>query len=183
MSIFDGLGTVDATTARSPWLTPGKYLVEIAACRGGKNKKKKPYFAVDFHVWSVLQPYHATEDEGDVAATLYENATAKPGKPLGGTTWYINLGGDWPELALGNIKAFLAAAVAEAKGGDPDDYIDMIDGSAADDAIDGEGKKLAGLFLIANAENRTTKSGRPFTVTTYTPGGDAAVEAGIIEAD
>ena len=144
MSIFDGLGTVDATTARSPWLTPGKYLVEISACRGGKNKKKKAFFAVDFQVWQVMQPYHATEDEGDVAATLYENATAKPGKPPGGT---------------------------------------MIDASAADDAIGGEGKKLAGIFLIANAENRTTKSGRPFTVTTYSPGGDAAVEAGIIEAD
>ena len=183
MGIFDGLGGADPTQGRAPFLTPGTYLVEVTACRGGKSKKKKPFFAVDMQIRDVIDTYIASEDEQGVAPTLYREKVPVENfeRPVGPATWYVSLGGDWPELALGNVKAFLMAAVAAANGSeDVAAYADDVDADTANDAIAGEGDALAGVYLVARAENRTTQTGRPFTVTTFAPGNVAAGERGMV---
>jgi hypothetical protein len=182
MGLFSGIKGADPAKGRAPFIPPGDYLVEIKRNVGGKTTaKKQPFFRTEMMIHRTLSVW---EDPPDLAEKAKANATivVAEGERPRPTTWHVNLGGDWGDtLGLGNVKNFVIAALEPEDDGD--DWTEDEWEAKCEECIAGEGTLLSGIFLIARCENRPTKAGGPFTVTTWAPGDELAEELGLIGGD
>lgn len=131
MGAFTGMENAEVGQG-GVYIQPGIYSdVEILALKLGKSRKKQEFFAAELRIH---------ESAGDGANPEDSKAT-----------WMVMLHHD---AALGNIRAFLAAAA----GVD----VKEVDEKAAELAVSDE-QPFAGVHLRAEASNITTKKGLPFT--------------------
>jgi hypothetical protein len=143
MSIFDNRDIENARgTQGNPYPLPGKYAVDIARCKEGKNRK-----GVDFFVAELL-------------IVESNNPERKPGTHM---DYYVGLDKD---PALGNIADFMRvglSAFAMQKHNTPIEPKDVQLDKATADKVTGEENMLIGVRINAEAYNKPTKAGNDFT--------------------
>lgn len=148
MGVFSGMKEAKAT-AGGNYLKPGNYTLQVQKCKMQASQVgSRKFFIVETKVFASQKTDDKIEANG---------VDTEP-------SWLVELPGKYPDLALGNIKAFLHAAyssMAESAGEDAPDEED-IDEDAADDAIS-EDNPLVGIFVTAKAFQKETQSGGVFT--------------------
>jgi len=126
------------------YFLPGNYTIQVLRCKMQESQVGGRQFFI-----------------AETKIVKSDNPELKVGSEPG---WLVELPGKYPELSLGNIKAFLHAAfssLAEAEGDDAPEEGD-VDESFADLAV-GEDNVLAGVFITAKAFQKKTKKGADFT--------------------
>lgn len=150
MGVFQNINKVKSTQGGN-YVEPGNYLFEIQRC---KEQDSQANSSVKFFV-AELKVLEAQQTNDDV-------------KPNGvGTepSWLVQLTGTkYPDLALGNVKAFLHAAYGAlaAKEGEEPPEEDEIGEDAAELAISEE-NPLAGVRITGKAFYKKTREGNNFT--------------------
>jgi hypothetical protein len=144
MGAFSGLRKARPTQG-GQYLEPGTYTLQIKRVKLQESaaKSRTEWFIVEFKVIDT------------------DHEKIKPGDER---SWLVELPGEWPELSLGNIKAFLMTAygsMAVAEGDEPptEEEIGDEEGEAACE----EDGPLVGVFVNAFAYNKKTKQDRDFT--------------------
>ena len=149
MGVFSRIKKVRSTQGGN-YIRPGDYLFMVNRVKIIESQApgKDSYYVAEL---KVLEADKTEED-------------SKPNMPGSEASWLVELPGEYPDLALGNIKAFLTAAYSSlsVQNGDEPLDDDDIDEEAADDAI-GEDNPLAGVFLRGKAYHKATKKGGVFT--------------------
>jgi len=143
MGAFSGLKEARSTQG-GLYLKPGNYTVQVQKVKMQKSQVGNREFFI-----AELKVVDSDNEE--------MKANSEP-------SWLVELPGKYPELALGNVKAFLHAAfssMAEAEGEEAPDEED-IDEAMATLAVS-EDNPLAGVFMSAKAFQKETKSGGEFT--------------------
>lgn len=116
------------------YFKPGVFRVEVEAVKGLKDRKGVGTFVVE--------------------GTLLESS--EPSLPVGtAVSWVVKLD---KEPALGNIKAFIAAAMGEDAKNVTAESVDLVISA---------GNPLKGTKLRASAQNIKTKAGNDFTKITW----------------
>lgn len=135
MGMFDGIDKVSSTQG-GDYLKPGKHVLKIRALKQPPNLRSGDCFIAELEVVeSSREDYF-------------------PGK---GVSWVCNVT-KHKEMALGNIKAFLAAV---AGIGEED-----VDKNGANAAVS-EDQPFAGHVVHCEAFNKPTKAGGDFTRTIW----------------
>lgn len=136
MGLFSNMDKTEAARGNGTWFKPdADFIVEVVTFRHTKSKKNKnEFFIGDFTIIETDHPEH---------------------RPDQACTWMTKLTGDWPELALADIKACIKAIT----GADDDDITE----SVVEEVIDGDGTTLAGQRLRISTTLVTLKNGSPFT--------------------
>jgi hypothetical protein len=131
-------------TAGGLYFQPGNYTVEIQRVKMVKSQTNgKDFFAVETRV--------------------IESDNEKLG-PESKPSWLVELPGQYPETAMGNVKDFLLAGytyLAQQAGEDAPGVQDIGDEEA--DAVIGEDNLFAGAILQVTAFNKVTRKGNDFT--------------------
>lgn len=129
MGMFDGIETAQISGGGA-YFKPGAYKAKIISCKAIRDRKGVGTFVVESELLESSEP------------TL----------PVGSVcSWVVKLD---KEPALGNIKAFVAAAMdADPKAVKAENV----------DQVCSEGNPLKDTILKVSATNITTKTGNPFT--------------------
>lgn len=136
MGMFGGIESA-VTSEKLPHLNVGLYTLEIDGVKQIKSRKGKSYFVTEFRIIEASGP--GANTQGSTAS------------------WMVDMGND---LALGNVRGFLAAAMDV-----PDKTITE---PVADDAVSTK-QPLKGFLVKAEASVIKTKEGKDFTLVRYRP--------------
>jgi hypothetical protein len=123
------------------YFKPGVYLAKVLACKGFQNRQQIGTFVIECELLESSEP-------------------SLPPGTLVSQVIMLN-----KEPALGNIKAFIAAAMK-------DDAKNVTEEMA--DLVASPGNPLKGIVLRVSASNIKTKAGAPFTKLTWLQPEDAA---------
>lgn len=150
MSVFKGMGKVRSTQGGN-YIRPGNYLFKVNRVKAIESQApgKDSFFVAELKVIES----EAVEDD------------IKPNRPGSDASWLVELPGEYPDLALGNIKAFLLAAygsLAAAAGEEGPESDDDIDDGAAEEAVSEE-NPLAGVYVEGRAYHKKTNKNGVFT--------------------
>jgi hypothetical protein len=124
----------------------GNYVVQVLRCKMVESFKKNQTFIAELRIVET------------------DNEDLSVGQE---PSFVINLDGEYPDLALGNVADFMRAGMASL--GDqhdesrPEDIDEVEINEAEADSIAGEDNLLAGVFLTAKAWNHETRKGNDFT--------------------
>tara|TARA_Y100000310_G_scaffold343744_1_gene452812 strand:+ start:1670 stop:2113 length:444 start_codon:yes stop_codon:yes gene_type:complete len=141
MSLFAGIGDTTPSASRGVFLTDGEYTLSVCATKLIESKKtKKTFFVVEAKIVESSSENHR---EGQLI------------------TWLCKMGGDWPEYALADIKAFTMAA-----SGASDEEIDE---AFMKEVVAGEGDLLAGKKVMCSVNTIETKAGTEFAKHSFAP--------------
>jgi len=144
MGLFSGMAETTASTQKGAYLTEGDYTLNIQRVAMVTSKKNsKTYFVVDFKVVTASN-------------SMREGALA---------SWLCKMGGDWPQYALADIKAFAMAAT----GADGED----IDEQFMEDLLDNDGAALNGVEVACSVTEVETKRGGSFSKHRFAQADDA----------
>lgn len=127
------------------YFAPGNYVAEIQRCKMIKTLKKDDAFVAEFKV--------------------IESDVVKIG-PGSEPSFFVNMDGKHPKLALGNVADFMRAGLAAlaAAAGEECPPIDEIElDTPTCEAITGADNILAGVKLAIYAFNKPTQAGKDFT--------------------
>ena len=135
MGIFGGIGNVKATAQKGVYLPEGKHLVTIERCKLTESTVGNRTFFV-------------------VESTVMEsnNDGVSPGTRA---SWVVKLGGDYPQMALADIKKFAIAVT----GADENE----VDEEFMQELVDGPGDLVAGRKVMCEVEEVQTKRGGVFS--------------------
>lgn len=146
MGIFGGISEADSYQSGN-YVIPGIFYFEIDALKHVEGRRGEQFFIAEVR-------------------TLY---TTTSERPVGGSqSWIANL--TKHDAALGNVKAFLAAAAKVP--------IEEVDEGGAEAAVSSE-NPFRGFLIKCEAIEITTKAGRPFTKCNWYPATKEDVEAAI----
>mgnify|MGYP003628925046 FL=1 len=135
MGIFGGIGNVKATEQKGVYLPTGRHLVTIERCKLTESTVgNKTFFVVES---TVMESSNEELAEGTRAS------------------WVVKLGGDYPQMALADIKKFTVAAT----GADEDE----IDEAFMQKLVEGPGDLVAGRKVMCEVEEVQTKKGGVFS--------------------
>ena len=135
MSIFAGIGNVKATEQKGVYLPEGQHLLAIERCKLTESTVGNRTFFV-------------------VESTVMEsnNEDIRPGTHA---SWVVKLGGDYPQMALADIKKFAVAVT----GADEDE----VDAEFMQELVDGPGDLVSGRKVNCQVEEVQTKRGGVFS--------------------
>ncbi len=136
MGMFDGIEKASKSEGGA-WLLPGQHLFEISALK---------------------QPEHLRNGNCFIAELKVVESTAEAYEVGQSVSWIRNVT-KHKEMALGDIKAFLAAVAGIGE--------DEIDSAGANAAV-GDDQPFAGKQVKCEAFNKPTKAGGEFTHTLWT---------------
>ena len=135
MSIFGGIGGIKATEQKGVYLPEGRHLVTIERCKLTESTVgNKTFFVVESTVME------STNDD------LQAGTRA---------SWVVKLGGDYPQMALADIKKFAIAVT----GADENE----VDEEFMQELVDGPGDLAAGRKVMCEVEEVQTKKGGVFS--------------------
>lgn len=124
------------------WLLPGNYLLQVQRClESTSDANGKEFFIAEFVVLESDNEKIKSESE---------------------VSWVVNYEGQFPKLALQNIKGFAEAAFASLAVANGDQFVDDV-GQEHMDAVLGEENCLAGVYVTAKAFDKATRDGGTFT--------------------
>ena len=153
MSIFAGLGSVDPTQGGN-YPRPGRYEIKIRSCKKAPSKKNgRIHFVAEYEVLKAIKTDEKVEPNG---------VGSNP-------SWVVNMEGEYPDLALGNVKAFLYAAYGSlmVSLGEERPSMDQIDEAMGVAAVNEEENPLGGVVLELEAFHKETQKGSLFTRTNW----------------
>jgi len=135
MGIFGGISDVKVKEQRGVYLKEGSYELVTERCRLNQSKMgNKMYFIAEFTV------------KNSNVDTMPSGTRA---------SWVVRLGGDFPEIALADIKSFAVCATGAEEH--------EVDESFMEELVDGAGDLVAGRQVHCNVEEVTTKKGGIFS--------------------
>ncbi len=141
MGMFSGIGDASPAAGKGVFLTDGEYELEIHRAKLIESKRvSKTFFIVESKI------VHSTSDRHP------------PGQL---TTWLVKMGGDWPEYALADVKAFTMAASGAAE--------EEVDERFMEEVVGGEGDLLAGKRVTCSVTTLETKAGGEFAKHSFSP--------------
>ena len=145
MCVFSKINTAKGSRG-GLYIKPGNYIVRILRCRLVESFKKNKNFIAELLVVET--------DNEDL--------------PVGAEpSFVINMDGEYPDLALGNVADFMRAGLASlADQHDevrPDDLDEVEVDEEVADTVAGEDNLLAGVYLTAKAWNHETRKKTDFT--------------------
>ena len=148
MGVFSGMGGTRSTQGGN-YIRPGNYLWQVARVKQQESQVGSRTFFIG--ELTVIES-EATDEE------------VKPNAVGEDVSFVVEVPGDYPDLSLGNIKAFLGAAFGAqaALQGDDGPSDDEIDEALTDHAVS-EDNPLAGIFVGGKAFHKKTKKGTNFT--------------------
>jgi len=135
MGIFGGIDEVRASERKSVYLQPGAYDLTVERCKVTESSvSNKSFFVVET---TIMSSSNDALPQGTRAS------------------WVVRLGGDYPQMALSDIKKFAIAAT-----GAPEEEVDETFMNAL---VDGTGELAAGSLVQCVVEEHTTKRGGTFS--------------------
>ena len=135
MGVFGGIGSVKTSEQKGVFLPAGDHELVIERCKIANSKVgNKTFFIV----------------ESTVTETSSESI-----RPGARASWVVRLGGDYPEMALSDIKAFAVAA----SGADETE----VDETFMNEMVDGAGDLISGRKVACTVEEVATKRGGVFS--------------------
>jgi len=141
MSLFSGISSTTPSASKGVFLGDGEYTLSVCAVKLVESKKtQKTFFVLEAKVVASSNEVHR---EGQLI------------------TWLCKMGGDWPEYALADIKAFTMAASGASE--------EEVDEAFMEAVIDGEGDLLAGKKLLCSVNTIETKAGTEFAKHSFSP--------------
>lgn len=151
MGFWDRLEENDFNQARGTqgglYFKPGNYLVQIQRCKMITTQQNHEAFVAEFKVI-----------ETDV-----EDPNLKPGAE---PSYFVDMDGKYPELALGNVADITRAGLASlaCMHGEEHPPIEQIElTKEVGKAVTGKDNLLAGVYLSVYAFNKPTREGNDFT--------------------
>jgi len=141
MGLFSGMGDTTSSNTRGAFLQEGNHLLEVQRVKMVQSRKNNgTYFVLEAKVVDSSSEAHHT---GQLAS------------------WLVKMGGDWPEYALADIKAFVTSA-AQVED-------DIVDEKFMQDVLSGDGDLLAGKQIRCNVSVIETKRGGEFNKHSFSP--------------
>ena len=141
MSLFAGIGNTTPSASKGVFLGDGEYTLSVCSAKLIESRKtSKTFFVVEA---KVMESSNESHREGQLV------------------TWLCKMGGDWPEYALADIKAFTMAA-----SGASDEEVDE---GFMGEVIGGEGDLLAGKLVQCSVNTIETKAGTEFAKHSFAP--------------
>jgi hypothetical protein len=135
MGIFGGIDEVRATERKSIYLQQGSYDLTVERCKLTESSVgNKTFFVVEATVMSS------------------DNDEISPGTRA---SWVVRLGGDYPNMALSDIKKFAIAST----GADENE----VDEEFMKELVAGTGDLVSGRLVQCVVEEHTTKRGGTFS--------------------
>ena len=126
MGMFSGIGDASPAAGKGVFLTDGEYQLEVHRAKLIESKRvSKTFFIVESKI-------------------LHSSSDRHPPGQL--TTWLVKMGGDWPEYALADVKAFTMAASGAGE--------EEVDERFMEEVVSGEGR-LVGLIASRDPELET----------------------------
>jgi len=135
MGIFGGIGGVKTTEQKGVFLPAGNHELVIERCKLASSKVgNKSFFIVE--------------------STVMETSSDAI-RPGARASWVVRLGGDYPEMALSDIKAFALAVTGASE--------DEVDENFMEKMIEGAGDLVSGHKVNCTVEEVATKRGGIFS--------------------
>jgi len=145
MGFFTNIKDTQASNKRGTFLTEGEHTLSVARVKMVESKKNNAtYFCVEANVEDSTSDNH------------------RAGQLI---TWLVKMGGEWPEYALADIKAFVMSA-----SGAPEDEIDD---TFMDAVLANDGDLLGGKLVDCSVNVVETKRGGEFNKHSWSPHSDA----------
>jgi hypothetical protein len=146
MGLFSKIKEAKSTQG-GEYIRPGNYLFQVQRVKVQESQVgSRTFFLAELRTIES----EAVDDD------------TKPNAVNTDCTYIVELTGDYPDMALGNVKAFLKEAYSSLVAPEEGPADEDIDEEMADDAI-GEENPLAGVFLSCKAFNKPTRKGNDFT--------------------
>ena len=145
MGFFADIKNTQASNKRGTFLTEGEHTLSVQRVKMVESKKNNStYFCVEAKVETTSSEIHR---EGQLI------------------TWLVKMGGEWPEYALADIKAFvMSTSLADE---------DEIDDSFMEEVLAGDGDLLGGKLVDCSVTVVETKRGGDFNKHSWSPHSDA----------
>ena len=135
MGIFGGIGGVKTAEQKGIFLPAGDHELVIERCKIANSKVgNKTFFIVESTVLDT------------------SSGVIRPGARA---SWVVRLGGDYPEMALSDIKAFAVAASGAEENEVNETFMDAM--------VEGSGELVSGRKVHCTVEEVATKRGGIFS--------------------
>lgn len=138
MGMFDGIDAVSSSSGGA-FIVPGKYRFRINALKCPDNLRAGQCFIAELDLVSSN------------VSEFFEGQRI---------SWIRKLGGEWAQLALADVKGFIAAAAKCEES--------QINNEVATRVVQDD-QPLAGKLVDCEAYNKPKKNGEPFTRTRWSP--------------
>lgn len=181
---FKGLAKATATGARAPFISRvGTVLYRVIRVNAGENRTGEPYWHMDVEavhkladgvIPDTVQKMNIAAEKAGKDPILLEGAH-EAGERV---AWRVKVSGENRDSQLGNILN-AAQALCESLEVDYDSYDDDDWDTAIFDeesGLAGESQPCSGIFLVGTTDARVSKKDTVYTVTTWSPGDDVAMD-------
>jgi hypothetical protein len=150
MGLWDKVDSQELNGAESTqgglYFKPGNFLVQVQRCKEFKDQQKHDIFIAEFKI--------------------LDSDSDNPNLQVGAEpTFYVDMDGKWPKLALGNVADFMRAGLSSLAAQHEEDVPATIElTKEIGESVTGAENLLTGVLLQVNCYNKPTKAGGDFTM-------------------